>query len=84
MRSMTEHNSGTDGGAAEDYPLDDPALSMRYRQAAVEMPPGHLDKAILSASRKAVRPRSRLAFSPFASDWHVPVSLAAVLVSKLQ
>ncbi|MFQ5658929.1 MAG: hypothetical protein ACE5GZ_00775 [Gammaproteobacteria bacterium] len=54
-------------------------LSQRYRRSSREQPPAHLDEAILAASRRAVKSRPHLASSPFSSDWHVPVSLAAVL-----
>lgn len=77
---MAERYGDANGPAPDDYPLDDPALSAQYRQAAVEQPPAHLDKSILTAAHRAVRARQPLAFSPFASDWHIPVALAAVLV----
>ncbi len=67
----------------EDYLAGDSALSASYRQVSSEQPSAHLDDAILAASRRAVKARPRYAFSPFASDWHVPLSLAAVLVLSL-
>jgi len=80
---MADHDSGARGPIPDNSPVDDPVLSARYRQGAVEMPSRHLDEAVLSASRKSVAPRKHMAFSPFASDWHVPVSLAAVLVMSV-
>lgn len=63
----------------QDYLQGDSKLSKTYQLAAKELPPAHLDDVILAASRKAVKSKFYLAFSPFASDWHVPVALAAVL-----
>jgi hypothetical protein len=64
----------------EEYLKGDSPLSEAYQHASKEQAPEHMDDAILAASRKAVKSRPRYAFSPFASDWHVPLSLAAVLV----
>lgn len=66
--------------ALQAYLQGKSGVSESYRRASNESPPVHLDNAILAASRKAVKSKPRLAFSPFASDWHVPVALAAVLV----
>lgn len=49
-------------------------LSGRYRAGSTEEPPAHLDAAILAAARREVV-RSR-----FARNWHLPASIAAVLV----
>lgn len=49
---------------------DDPKLSRRYRDLPREEPPRALDKKILAASRRAVRPRR----------WTVPLASAAVIV----
>lgn len=49
-------------------------LSGRYRASSTEEPPAHLDAAIVAAARREVE-RSRLRRS-----WHVPASIAAVLV----
>jgi hypothetical protein len=49
-------------------------LSGRYRANSTEEPPAHLDAAIVAAARRAVE-RSR-----FRRSWHVPASIAAVLV----
>jgi hypothetical protein len=49
-------------------------VSARYRAGSTEEPPARLDAAILeSARREAARPR-------FSRNWHVPASIAAVLV----
>lgn len=48
-------------------------VSARYRDANDEQPPAHLDAAILEAAqRQASRPKKR--------NWHVPASIAAMLV----
>ena len=49
-------------------------LSGRYRADATEEPPEYLDAAILAAARRGV------AHSRFARNWHLPASIAAVLV----
>ena len=64
----------------ESYMEGDSSLSRDYHSASSEQAPEHLDAAILAASRRQVKSRPRYAFSPFASDWHVPLSLVAVLV----
>lgn len=64
----------------EEYLRGDSRLSASYKKVSSEQAPAHLDDAILAASRRAVQSKPRYAFSPFASDWHVPLSMAAVLV----
>lgn len=49
-------------------------LSGHYRAGSTEEPPEHLDAAIMAAARREVV-RSR-----FARNWHLPASIAAVLV----
>jgi hypothetical protein len=49
-------------------------LSGHYRAGSTEEPPVHLDAAILAAARREVE-RSR-----FRRNWHLPASIAAVLV----
>src|SRR6185436_17018954 len=49
-------------------------LSGYYRAGSTEEPAAHLDTAILAAARREV------ALSRFARSWHLPASLAAVLV----
>jgi len=57
----------------------DPALDRLYRAAGGENPPAHLDAAILAAAHRdaGARPRARPAALRW---WHVPVSIAAVIV----
>ncbi len=64
----------------ENYMEGDSALSRDYRNTSSEQPPEHLDDAILAASRRQVKTRPRSVISPFSSNWHVPLSIAAVLV----
>ena len=49
-------------------------LSGYYRAGSTEEPAAHLDAAILAAARREV------ALSRFARSWHLPASIAAVLV----
>ena len=56
------------------------SLSADFQAASGEEPSAALDDSILAASRRELKTRPGYAFSPFASDWHVPASLAAVLV----
>jgi len=49
-------------------------LSGRYRAGSTEEPSAHLDAAILAAARREVA-RSR-----FTRNWHLPASIAAVLI----
>ena len=49
-------------------------LSGHYREGSTEVPPAHLDAAVLAAARREVA-RSR-----FRRNWHLPASIAAVLV----
>jgi len=58
---------------------EDKQLSSLYKQAEQEMPAPHIDEAILSAAKRETKKFS-LPFNPFSNDWHIPVSLAAVLV----
>jgi len=65
----------------EEYLQGDSALSTRYQQSSSEQaPPGHLDDAILAASRREVKAKPGYVSSPFSSNWQMPLSLAAVLV----
>jgi len=66
--------------ALEEYLQGKSEVSRRYRSEATQQPAKHLDEAILAASRKAVATKPRAVPRPFASNWYVPVSLAAVLV----
>ena len=59
----------------------DKDLSERYRAAARDEPPQHLDAAILAASKRAVGAQPKPAGAPSSlRRWYVPVSLAAVIV----
>ena len=58
---------------------DDDRISELYRQSHDEVPPVHIDTAILEAARKATARRSR-AGRPFSGCWQVPAALAAVLM----
>ena len=58
---------------------EDKQLSSLYKQAEQEVPAPHIDDAILSAAKREAKKYS-LPFNPFSNDWHIPVSLAAVLV----
>ena len=56
-------------------------LSARYRAAARDVPPPHVDAAILAAAKRAVGAQPKPAGAPGAlRRWYVPVSLAAVIV----
>jgi hypothetical protein len=68
-----------DTGGAQGNAERDPRLERLYREAARERPPAHLDAAILAAARREVGARPR-ALSLALRRWHVPVSIAAVVV----
>lgn len=57
----------------DELPGDD-ALTRIYRTGAKDMPPAHLDAAILARASRALAPRS------FIQRWAIPASIAAVLV----
>ena len=63
----------------EQLMADARALEQRYRAAAQEEPPAHLDQAIRAAARREAGARPRLAGSPFSQSWRIPLSIAAVL-----
>ncbi len=73
--ALNEHATGGANEGAER----DPRLERLYREAAREAPPAHLDAAILAAARREVGARPRSLASPL-RRWHVPVSVAAVVV----
>jgi hypothetical protein len=64
----------------EDYFVGKSELSNKYKNESQEIPPAHIDDAILAAAHKAVGAKPKIAYSPFSGNWHVPASLAAVLV----
>jgi hypothetical protein len=71
-----------DTGGAQGNAERDPRLERLYREVAREGPPAHLDAAVLAAARREVgaRPRS---LSSALRRWHVPVSIAAVVVASV-
>lgn len=73
--ALNERNAGGANGSAER----DPRLERLYREAGSETPPAHLDAAILAAARREVGARPR-AFTATLRRWHVPVSIAAVVM----
>ena len=73
--ALNERNAGGAHGSAER----DPRLERLYREAVREAPPAHLDAAILAAARQEVGARPRAFASPL-RRWHVPVSIAAVVI----
>jgi hypothetical protein len=73
--ALNEHGTGGTNGGAER----DPRLERLYREAAHEAPPAHLDAAVLAAARREVGSRPRSVASAL-RRWHVPVSIAAVVV----
>jgi hypothetical protein len=59
----------------------DKDLSERYRAAARDEPPAHVDAAILAAAKRAVGSQPQPAGAPRRlRRWYVPVSLAAVIM----
>ena len=69
-----------DREAFESYLQNESSLSRVYKATAKETPPVELDTRILERARQAVRRQARVGRSPFANNWKIPVSLAAVLV----
>ena len=64
----------------QEYLAGDSALSRLYRDRATEQPDARLDATIRARAHAAVARDARVAHSPFARNWIVPTSLAAVLV----
>ncbi len=69
-----------DREAFESYLQSESSLSRVYKATAKETPPVELDTRILERARQAVHGQARVGRSPFANNWMIPVSLAAVLV----
>lgn len=69
-----------DDQALENYLQGKDGITSQYRQQADETPSEQMDAAILAASRKAVGARPQKSTAPFSGRWHVPVSIAAVMV----
>lgn len=72
-------NESNQGGRPTGSAERDPGLDRLYRAAGREDPPAHLDAAILAAARREVGARPRT-LPPALRRWHVPVSIAAVVV----
>jgi hypothetical protein len=64
----------------EEYFTGKSELSKKYKNESQDIPPAHIDTAILAAAHKAIGAKPKIAYSPFSDNWHVPASLAAVLV----
>lgn len=69
-----------DRDAFENYLQSESSLSRVYKATAKETPPVELDTRVLERARQAVHRQTPVARSPFASNWMIPASLAAVLV----
>ncbi|GMR07042.1 MAG: hypothetical protein BMS9Abin26_0044 [Gammaproteobacteria bacterium] len=59
--------------------LSNDDISTLYQRGSDELPPAHLDDAIRAAARREVCSTAK-SLSPFAGNWKVPLSLAALLV----
>ena len=64
----------------QEYLEGDSALSRLYRESADEQPGAELDARIRARAHNNLARDRRVAHSPFARNWMVPTSLAAVLV----
>ncbi|MDH3669661.1 MAG: hypothetical protein OES46_00670 [Gammaproteobacteria bacterium] len=69
-----------DRDAFESYLQSGSSLSRAYKATATETSPVELDTRILERARQAVHRQARAARSPFANNWMIPASLAALLV----
>jgi hypothetical protein len=72
-----------DDDVLREYLEGDSALSRLYKRGAGEQPDPRMDARIRAEARRAVAPDRRVAHSPFARNWMVPTSLAAVFVLSL-
>jgi len=63
----------------DDKLYEDDQLSSLYEKIDRDMPPAHIDAAILAAAKRKTS-RYSLPYAPFSNNWRVPASLAAVLV----
>lgn len=59
---------------------DDDKISRRYREAAREEPPRHVDGAILAAARRAAGARPAPLVAPTGRRWYFPLAAAAIIV----
>ena len=64
----------------EQYLEGKDGLSQKYQQVSAESPPHEIDEAILASSRRAVSAKPVSVVAPFSTRWHVPLSIAAVVV----
>ena len=64
----------------ETYLQGKDGLTQDYHKVSNESPPEHIDAAIIAASRKAAGSKPMKVVAPFSSRWHIPVSIAAVVV----
>lgn len=74
--TLNESNPGGRPASAER----DPGLDRLYRAAGREEPPAHLDAAILAAAHREAGARPQALRRAALRRWHVPVSIAAVIV----
>lgn len=72
-------NEGNQGGEPEGAGRDS-GLDRLYRAAGREEPPAHLDAAILAAAHREAGARPQTLRRAALRRWHVPVSIAAVIV----
>ena len=57
----------------------DKEISALYRAASQDLPPAHLDDAILAAAKREAQAKPK-SISPFSGKWTLPFSLAAAIV----
>lgn len=72
--------SDNDDELLDAYLKGDSDLSRAYRKQGLEEPPAELGDMLIAEARRVTKSRPRFASSPFAGNWMVPASLAAVLV----
>lgn len=63
----------------EEYLKGKSSLSKSYRKESVEEPPAHLDAAIITSAKNAIKKNNKITRPAF-GRWYVPLSLAAVVV----
>ncbi|MFQ5995502.1 MAG: hypothetical protein ACE5K1_10450 [Acidiferrobacterales bacterium] len=64
----------------EQYLQERSTLSRVYKEAAHERPSASMDETVLARARHEVEHSPPVARSPFARNWMIPASLAAVIV----
>ncbi len=75
---MTTANN--DDRELEQYLTGKDGLSRQYKSVAADVPPSHIDEAILAASRKAVGARPGRFMPPYFGRLDAPLAIAAVVV----